>query len=654
MLVVLFASSASSNPKESIVSRHKEREKEMSVSGFEGQSAQAQAAAQAAPQSTGARPASSSFGLASAMSANTFLIGAGGVAGAVQLFMEAAKKLAPEQKDGYKIDFLPLTNADFPELYYAGVVVAVSLTDNAGAGVAYHTLILADTNSFPTPLTATVNNQAVEIIRVPGDAYDEDYRAAIAKVLQTTFKNVPGNRFFDADAEVVPEKFDYKNEAMVAVLIGNAVHAASTTLNSQLPDWNDLQLSRTINTTIQTALKFHQAPQGDAVGLPVRTDVRLVTSEVVNKQQPRPGERPSLNRGGGDKVVSGIGGFIDLLYAPEDTVLQQNPFLAGMQPQAPVSAKTYQPTFIISKLDAPLLSTLPGLLLNLAMLESLKEGNNWMGSLMPQPGVDFYVHDVGAIGLELPFSKDPATGQQVRINTRADSFKPQVLAYLVKAAFRDDLLIQMDVEETGPETWLKSVFLAAAANSPEANKAILSAADLLTNGAFGRHYQALGGGAPVISANNRILLGYYQDKETRQMKDIRELDYLAMLNLRENEPELLRIWSDTFTQSDADMDIRMHARTNIIKQVIGQFTPTGYARRVVLNPRLIRALAQAVAEVGLPVRLVTPYQDPAATMRGTANWMSQYALGGGNTGLFTRASVTPNQGFGSGFGGRWG
>lgn len=623
----------------------------MSVSGFES-SAQPQASTTS--NQTSGRPSASTYGLASAMSANSILVSAGGMAGAMQLFMEAAKKLAPEQKDGYAINFLPITASDFPELYYAGVVVAVSLADQPGAGVAYHTLILADTNSFPTPLTATINNQAVEIIRVPGDAYDDDYRAAIAKVLQSHFKTVPGNRFFDADAEVVPEKFDYKNEALVAALIGNAVHAASTTLNGQLPDWNDLQLNRTINTTIQTALRFHQAPQADAVGLPVRTDVRLVTSEVINKQQPRPGERPSLNRGGGDKVVSGIGGFIDLLYAPEDTVLQQNPFLAGTQQQAQASAKTYQPTFVITKLDAPQLSTLPGLLLNLAMLEGLKEGNNWMGALMTPPGADFYVHDIGAVGLELPFSKDPATGQQVRINTRADSFKPQVLAYLVQAAFRNDLLIQLDVEETGPETWLKSVFLAAAAGLPEANKAILSAADLLTNGAFSRHYQALGGGNPVISANNRILLGYYQDKETRQLKDIRELDYLAVLNLRENEPELLRIWSDTFTQSEVDMDLRMHARTNIIRQVIGQFTTTGYARRVVLNPRLIRALAQAVAECQLPVRLVTPYQDPAATMRGTANWMSQYAMGGGSTGLFTRASSSPNSGFGSGFGGRWG
>lgn len=629
----------------------------MSIAGLGGAPAKEAQTKSSQDTNTGAAPSyeapAAATGLASGMSNNTPLITGSQISGVVQQFLDAAKNLAPERRHGYKIEFIPLTNEDFPNLYYSSVIAAVSLVNSPNFAVAYHVLLLADSNNPPESLQQNINNLNVEILRPPSDAYDNDYRTAVINALSARYPSVPTNAFIDAYAEIVPSGFDFKNEHQTKLLISNAVHAATTSLNGERPEWKDLSLISVKGTNLEMRLSFHQPNRATAGGLPVRSDISMVTSEVLNRQAPKPGERPGLNSGSTNKTVSGIHGYLDLLYAPDPNNVQTNPFLAASQQQQ-ASLKTYLPTFIITKIDAPLLSTLPGLLLNLSMLAGLSAGNNWVGALQTPRGTDFYPHDIGVLGLEVPVARGP-DGQQIRVNTRSDSFRPEVLAHLVQAICHDKVIVQMDVEDADSETWLKAIFRGATLGNDlgeRCRKAIISAADLLTNGHFSKFYTKLGGGDPVFSAKNRITLGYYRDKGL--LKDKRELDQLAVMNLRENEPEVWRLWSDTFTQGDVNMDVRLHVRNGIERDILGDYTVTGMATRVVINPKLIAALSAAVAACELPVRLITPYSDPSSAARGSASWLSQYGLSGDANSLFSRTSTAPNGGFGGNFGGRWG
>ncbi|MCV6900790.1 hypothetical protein OE165_27540, partial [Escherichia coli] len=78
------------------------------------------------------------------------------------------------------------------------------------------------------------------------------------------------------------------------------------------------------------------------------------------------------------------------------------------------------------------------------------------------------------------------------------------------------------------------------------------------------------------------------------------------------------------------MPIRAHTRMELIRNIVGpSFKPTGHAWRVTFNPNLITALAKAIAEIGLPIRLSTPYTDPTGQARGNATYLQQYGLGNG-------------------------
>jgi hypothetical protein len=614
------------------------------------------APAAAPAPTTGAFAAASATGLGSMMSDNSPLVAGRQITGVVSQFIEHARKFAPEVVKEYAIGFHPLTKNDDPNLYLSSIIVTVSLANNPRAGVGYHTLLLADTNTMPAPAHRTVGDRNVEEVLTYGDAYDDIYAAAVQRQLNRLFPDVPQANFFDADAEVLPEGFNFADANLVAQMLSNAVHAATTVLNSSLPDWRDLQLTQAQTTVLETRLSFHQPQLADTVGQPLRTDIQLLTSEVGNRQQPKAGERVSLNSGQSSKPVGSIAGYLDLIYSPEAGAGNQNPWLAAQQ-TGPQVFKTYQPAFVITKISADSLASLPGILLNLAMTEGLREGNNWIGALS-NAGVSTFAnnHDIGAIGLELPMTKHPETGQMTRINTRADSFKPAMLAQLVEAVFHPNLLIQMDIEEVGAQTWLKSVFLNAAQGNPRAIQALFGAANLLTNNSFQRHFDGMQGSAePVIFNNNRILLGTYVDADG-QVRDIRELDYLAVLNLRENDPEFIHLWSDTFVRSDVPMAIRAHTRNQIVRELVGgSFKPTGYAQRVTVNPRFITALAKGVADQNLPIRLITPYSDPTTQTRGSATWLQQYGLTNDGQALFSRGTTnSPSQGFSGGFGGRWG
>ena len=254
------------------------------------------------------------------------------------------------------------------------------------------------------------------------------------------------------------------------------------------------------------------------------------------------------------------------------------------------------------------------------------------------------MHDIGAIGIEANFENNP-NGVGTRIDTMSDSFKPEHLHKLIASTIKPGLIMSLDVPECGPETWYNDVFAAAAENNQKANAAIVDAAMTLTNGAFGRYFPT--GAQVAIDENNRIHMGHYSDANGVR-KDIRDIDYLAVMNLvGEKDPQVIRDWSDTFLRTNYPLPLRLSARKRIISGIFSDVVFTGFARRVTFTPEFINALEKACSEVGLMIRSVSSYADMGSYDRATSSYADSALLTGDSAGIFSRGFGTSNQAFGA-------
>lgn len=575
---------------------------------------------------------------------------------AMKAFSDAIKQLVAGVNEAYDLQVVNVSKNELTDLFCSSIVLVVRHKQAPNAALAYHTMLIADTASdLPRP-QVNIGGQTVEQQLVIGDAYDGDYKAAVAGVVARNFPQTKPQAMFDAEGEVIPKHYDFKDLNLVRKTLANALRAAGTVLNSSASNFKDYSLEGNaagINST--ATLLFNQPQQENAVGEAVRTDVYISYAEVRGQQrQVKAGERVSLNSGERTEQLFGIGGFMDLLWDPANPQFQANPFAPqfanpAFQQQQQVS-HLYTPRYVITKLDAKTLNTLPGQLLGIVTALTLRDGGNWIGAFRRPHSAEFDMRDIGAIGIEANIEKNPS-GFGSRIDTRAESFTAQHLAMLVQTFIRPNLAISLDVAECGPETWLTSVFLAAARGSSDANNAILAAASLLTNGKF--NYS----GPTVFNENNRIHMGWYQDKNGVR-RDIRDVDHLAILNLfGEQDPSVIRDWSDTFTRVEYAADLRLAARKRILEQAVGgQIEYTGFAERVTFAGPFLDALAKAVLATGLTIRPVTPYQDLSTPQRASAGWMQNLRLGTDSSGLFNRGYggvAQPGAQSGSSFG-RWG
>lgn len=555
---------------------------------------------------------------------------------AMKSFNEAIKALtATGLNEAYDLQVLSVSKNELTDLFVSAIVLVVRHKQAPEAALAYHTMLVADTAGTIPNVQVNINGRTVEQQLVVGDAYDNDYRAAVAGVVARNFPRTKPTNMYDAEGEVIPSGYDYKNMDLVRKSLSNAMRAASTVLNSNASNFKDYSLEGNANGINSTAtLMFNQPQQENSVGEPIRTDVYISYAEIRGQQrQVKPGERISLNSGERSEQLFGIGGFMDLLWDPANPQAQANPFAPQFAPQfaqQPQVAHLYTPRFIITKLDAKILNTLPGQLLGLVTALTLRDNGNWIGAFRRPHTAEFDMADIGAIGIEANIDKNPS-GFGSRIDTRSESFTAQHLAMLIQTYVRPNMAISMDIDECGPETWLTSAWLAAARGSQDATNAILAAASLLTNGRFSYN------GPVAFYENNRIHRGYYHDKKGVR-RDIRDVNHLAILNLfGEQDPQLIRDWSDTFTRVEYSTELRLAERRRILELAVGgQITYTGFAERVTISGAFLDALAKAVVATGLNIRPVTPYQDLSTPNRSTAAWMQNLRLGSENSGLFNR------------------
>lgn len=534
----------------------------------------------------------------------------------------------------YELGVVPVDFSQDPDLAMSVLLVTARSQQARDLGIAYHVLLL-EGSSEPLPSQfENIMGENVEIPRMASDASNARTAGAVIKALNRLYPNA---RFVNADACVVPRDFNMEDPQRVFQLAANAAFAVTHELEQRTTGFVDVNLAEASrDDTLQSRVEFPKTQLVNVVGQPVRADFSVNMTAVPANQSRA---QAAVDRA---VVLARATGYVDLVWAPSQ--VQQQPQYYG-QPINQQPNYLYTPRLVLTSMEAVAASTLPAQLFALVNAMSIRENSVWTQSFRPQPFQDagtqkMDMHDICAIGLETPGSVDPATGMQVRFNVGAEGLKTDTLNKLLGMAVRPTMALSLDIEESGPSTWYNGAFaVAGGAGDPAtvaaANEYIIRAANYLTNGAFGKHFQQ--NGRICFDEGNRIQLGYYTDA-SGQKCDIRDLDYLGVLNCTgHTDPMIIRRWSETFNNANINLFKRLQERRKLIQAILPNVVFTGYARRVTFDAGFLNALAQACLECGLDVKSITPYVDQGGQERTGAEFLQSSLLTPANTGLFNRS-----------------
>lgn len=538
--------------------------------------------------------------------------------------------------------------------------LVVAATPKSGEKVvAHHTLILASTGTRTVGADGNFMGTKYERLLVPADGYDKRMRAAVEQRLAAKF---PGFTLVTAEASVVPESVNPGNEAEVLNLASNATIAAATMLDNKLNRTNDFTLEGAAQANMGVEIKSSFNHAVNLAGLPVRNDVTIEMTDILGGAQTNnTSDELSYSDAAATSLVSQINGYVDLIYYPSNSGgfgMQQNLY-------------TYVPRFVITNIDSEVTNTLTSLLLALQTTQSLAEQERWQGALLRQhkegaahPMRGMNIRDIGVIGLEVPrsvnFNPLAALEEQKpsRFPTNSPAAGDAMAGTLITTYIHPKtLVVSMDVEENGPNTWLTSVFVAAARGDEAADTELFDAADLLTLGNFSKRLAQAGVDRRGFMINDNALINLGVWNSEYGLRDIRDWDYLSVFNATgEADPTIIRDFSDQLVNSDVDPWFRLAKNREIIADLVDHVTITGRAARVTVDPVKLFCLSQAVKDAGLVFDVKFGNGQPIGTTRHTASFLNNIRTGMGSSGAFmtglTRRAGSTNNPVNASFG-RW-
>lgn len=499
----------------------------------------------------------------------------------VKKFAETFRKVIEESGEDYRV--IIMDSAVYNTVLSAIVVTGIAQGAGGRQFVAAHTLIVEASGPKPGNLTVNIGGNTIELLSTAGDVAND---AMWEKVKQAVAQSYGGTMVVcDAGASVIPKELTNEErdvDNVVRVLAGAAEAVYQTLLkeSGHEPDRFCVdQISRSDRVTAR--LDYNPSGVLTSAGLPIRSDIAIdvVGSAGGNNADPFANNQVE---------ITSTDGFLDLLYVKPPQV--------GMG--VPPVTQHFMPRYIITNLESRLGAvTMELFLFALHSAQLLSKNMAWAAAFRPRLGSDAALRDIGAVALEVPGLTEAGR----KIDTQTAAFDIQKLYELLTVTVHPNVIYAMDVEERGENSWMTLAFIAAAQNDPTAYQLIVDAANRLTNNRFSQVFK---GGQIVLDDCNRIHLGYYIDAKTNQRRDIRTVDYLAMLNyVGETDMGVVVEFDRTYSDVDRPLELRLKRRHELLQQVLGEtMRVTGYARRITFNPMFLEALAQAIQGSGFSIQ----------------------------------------------------
>lgn len=527
------------------------------------------------------------------------------------------------------------------QVNYSSILVCMKEVYKGATHIGVYDLMIEGSGRPLQPNITTIDGHTIETIFAASDIYNhKSHWDTVKKFVIDTFGI--NAQVHDAGCTVIPTELDKDIPVeRFQDWLHNSVQAVWAVLDIKLgSEAPAFTLAEFGEKDVLTARSEYGSVHGtNLVGLPVREDIELTVSATNNADTQGLDMRPP-------RELTRVTGYIDLMFNPQQQQPQQfGGFPAMQQPQMP--GIMYQPRLVLTSVESMTdVVTMELQLLALSTAVQLGRGGNWWNAFRrplktyseganARKGIN--LRDVGAIGYEI---KDPTNPSQPgnKIDTSATNFGDQQFAQMMGMFFNQQLLYTMDIEEAGELSWLQQTFIAAANKNEDARASILQAANRLTLGRFEKHFPF---DAPVCFDDaDRIHLGYYTNSDGH-LRDLRELDYLAILNLAgKDDPTLVEKWERTHLDRNIPLAVRLHERKTIIDRLLsGSVVVKGFARRITFSEQFIKALSDAIEEAGLSVRpgnMVDTFNQGATrggysfqgqlVNPGLGNWMSSGAI----------------------------
>lgn len=518
-------------------------------------------------------------------------------------FAEVYKDIAT----GIKVDVLSLNRQNIPALKFSALLVVCRMPEQNNSVVAFHTLILEGTGEKLQPVVRTVDNQNIQINRVTSDAYDEVlYKIAYDAVAEY----VKNGQVYPADAMVIPASIVPEKKEVIENIARNAALACVSVINNVTDNYGELNLAhmdRDVRFVIDMSFGNHQVY--DVTGAPQRSSV-LINYSSQKKTANQISNIDTVNVPDAVATICELSGFVNTIWAPIDA--QQGFGFNQYNPNIPRPTQKFAAELVMTSVRTDFATSPAAVLLALSSSLALVDNNAWIQALLPRDrgslhagGNKVDITDIGALNITANLGNETdkgGFGSPISMAAIRNDLA-EVNKYIV-SVFRPGIVVSLDCPEVGPQSWYLSVFAAAASGDQNAYNQIYQAAMELTNGNFERFFKH---GDPMFTNIVRVPLGYYMNGD--QVLDIRNIDYTAIANLYQNNPQVIHEYAGTFMEVPGSRSSarNLAIREGIIKDALDQqCVINGYAARVSCSDDFIGALSAAIAECNLPVQVNSP------------------------------------------------
>ena len=558
-----------------------------------------------------------------------------------------AKTMNEQQKSDFRL--LVLDNNATP-VTYSSILVCYKEAVGGLNHIAVYSLIIESSGSPLESSNVNLNGLQVEVDVVPGDIYlHKSYWSVLEKFVIDSYGI--NAQVHDGGCVIVNAETEDFTEQRFNRLLHNATQAVYTIMDNKLGSPEAPFTLGEVGASDQMVARvdFTRTHEENIVGLPVRGDI-IVGMSAQTQTDAQFGLQQS-------RQLTRVTAYVDLMYQPVAAGFQQAQQMGGMFQQQPMATQMYQPRLVMTTIDTMTDAvTMELQLLALSTALGLNRNMHWSGTFRTHKGKggDIDLKDLGALGYEINLTGDPQAKPD-RLDTRSADFGDDQMRQLINMLIAPKLIYTLDIEEAGELSWIHQTFIAAANGNDDARMAILQAANNLTMG----HFQNLFNPASPVCYDDqdRIHLGYYYDREGNR-RDLRELDYVAILNLAgKTNPKLVEAWEDTHRNTNIALEIRLDQRKAILRQLIsGDIVVKGFARRVSFDNTFLDALSEAIVKSGLNVRPAKGLDDNAnLTQRG--GYALEHLVVNQNVGNFFNYGTATQQNsrlFSSPFTGNWG
>lgn len=513
---------------------------------------------------------------------------------------------------------------------FSCLVVAGTKKGKEALGIGYHTFLLAGSAEALRPREESFRGNRVTIVQVPGDGYDSKVREVVKEVLGNAY---PGKNLYTADAEVVYDGFPSAKDdpQAIADCVKNSFAAIKTAIDRNDIDAPQLRLSADDDSYNSVHIQHRQNHIYDRGHLPVRADVVI---DLVSRENRGRNSRDPIDQLVTGTRISRLGGFFDFVYAPADGASSRNDLYARRSDRRNEECQLYALRFVNTFTDTVDFSPTTMLLAH-ATAHAVGESAEVMRAFEPnlQTGEDD-MRNLGALAIE-PNLQDMERGFGERLETKIAGFTAAKRQALLRTTVRAGVIHSIDVPECGSSTWQHVDMMAAAQGNQRAMDRIYDAACVLTDGHFEDLYDRT---EPIIDSHiERIHAGYYTEGDRGMRLDLRDFDYLALLNMLRPEKEddlmLIQKWGMAAATNE-DSTLSQSERYEIIRDFVPTAVITGFHQRYNWDMRFDEALIEAINRCKLSLNPTSSSRDGSDRYRTTYGNIDAILSRPGSGGLY--------------------